>query len=153
MNIRKATLDDYGAVSNFEKKVSLYHVENRPDILKDAPDLSKKEFRRMLKSKNWIILVAEDNGKTMGYCKTLIKDVGNKYWTSMKLLSVYDLYVDSEFRHNGVATELLNEIKTIGKQIGAAQIDLEVWSFNQSAINLYKKTGFTPQRIKMELKL
>lgn len=153
MNIRKATLDDYGAVSNFEKKVSLYHVENRPDILKDAPDLSKKEFRRMLKSKNWIILVAEDNGKTMGYCKTLIKDVGNKYWTSMKLLSVYDLYVDSEFRHNGVATELLNEIKTIGKQIGAAQIDLEVWSFNQSAINLYKKTGFTPQRTKMELKL
>lgn len=153
MNIRKATLDDYGAVSNFEKKVSLYHVENRPDILKDAPDLSKKEFRRMLKSKNWIILVAEDNGKTMGYCKTLIKDVGNKYWTSMKLLSVYDLYVDSEFRHNGVATELLNEIKTIGKQIGAAQIDLEVWSFNQSAINLYKKTGFSPQRIKMELKL
>lgn len=153
MNIRKATLDDYGAVSNFEKKVSLYHVENRPDILKDAPDLSKKEFKRMLKSKNWIILVAEDNGKTMGYCKTLIKDVGNKYWTSMKLLSVYDLYVDSEFRHNGVATELLNEIKTIGKQIGAAQIDLEVWSFNQSAINLYKKTGFSPQRIKMELKL
>lgn len=153
MNIRKATLDDYGAVSNFEKKVSLYHVENRPDILKDAPDLSKKEFRRMLKSKNWIILVAEDNGKTMGYCKTLIKDVGNKYWTSMKLLSVYNLYVDSEFRHNGVATELLNEIKTIGKQIGAAQIDLEVWSFNQSAINLYKKTGFTPQRTKMELKL
>ena len=153
MNIRKATLDDYGAVSNFEKKVSLYHVENRPDILKDAPDLSKKEFRRMLKSKNWIILVAEDNGKTMGYCKTLIKDVGNKYWTSMKLLSVYDLYVDSEFRHNGVATELLNEIKIIGKQIGAAQIDLEVWSFNQSAINLYKKTGFTPQRTKMELKL
>ena len=153
MNIRKATLDDYGAVSIFEKKVSLYHVENRPDILKDAPDLSKKEFRRMLKSKNWIILVAEDNGKTMGYCKTLIKDVGNKYWTSMKLLSVYDLYVDSEFRHNGVATELLNEIKTIGKQIGAAQIDLEVWSFNQSAINLYKKTGFTPQRTKMELKL
>lgn len=153
MVIRKATPNDYEAVADFAKKVAMHHVINRPDILKNAPDLSKKEFKEAVNDKNWLILIAEKGGKTVGHCKTLIRDIGDEYWTQMKLLYIYEMYVDPAFRRMGVAAGLLDEIKKIGKEIGATQIELDVWSFNESAINLYEKSGFIPQRVKMELKI
>ncbi len=153
MIIRKATKTDYEAIANFAKSVAMHHVKNRPDILKNAPDLSEKEFKETVKDKNWLILVAEKDGKPVGCCKTLIREIGDEYWTSMKLLYIYEMYVDPSCRRMGIGAALLDETKRIGKEIGATQIELDVWSFNESAISLYEKAGFVPQRVKMELKI
>ncbi len=151
--IRCATIKDYEKIAEFSKLVALHHVENRPDILKEAPELTKREYKKTLKNKNYKILIAEIEGEPVGYCKALIKKVGNKYWTDMKLVYIYEMYVDSSFRQQGIASNLLDEIKRIAKEIEASQIALDVWSFNEPAIKLYKKLGYTPQRIKMELKI
>ena len=50
-------------------------------------------------------------------------------------------------------TSYLMKPKKIGKEIGVTQIELDVWSFNEPAVNLYEKLGFSPQKIKMELKI
>lgn len=111
MIIRKAEIKDYEAIADFSKKVAMHHVENRPDILKNAPDLSKKEFKDTLKDKNWLILIAENDEKPVGHCKALIREIGDEYWTPMKLLYIYEMYVDSDFRRHGVANKLLDEAK------------------------------------------
>ncbi len=151
--IRHATIKDYEKIAEFSKLIALHHVKNRPDILKKAPELTKREYKKTLKNKNCRVLIAEIDGKPAAYCKTFIKKVGNEHWTDIKLVHVYEMYVDISFRQQGVASSLLDEIKKIANEIGATQIELDVWSFNEAAIKLYQKSGYTPQRIKMELKL
>lgn len=153
MTFRYATIKDYETIAEFSKQAALHHVQNRPDIMRNAPDLSKKEFKKTIKNKNWMILIAEKDGKPAGCCKALIRSVGDDVWAPMKLIFIYEMYVDPTFRHMGIANGLMNEIKNIASQIGANQIELDVWSFNEPAVKLYEKFGFTPQRIKMELKI
>lgn len=153
MNIRCATVKDYEIIAEFSKQVVLHHSANRPDIIKSAPDLSKKEFKKTIKDKNWITLIAENDGQAVGYCKALIRNIGDEVWTPMKLIFIFEMYVAPSCRRKGVANALLDEIKKIANEIGATQIELDVWAFNDSAIQLYEQSGFVPQRIKMELKL
>lgn len=150
MTIRKATIEDYEKIAEFSKQVVLHHVENRPDIIRSAPELSKKEFRLTIKDKNFLLFVAEINGEVAGYSKSLVRTVGDEVWTPTTFIFIYEMYVAPSFRRRGIASAMLDEIKKTAKEIGASKIELEVWSFNESAINLYKKLGFTPQRIKME---
>ncbi len=151
--IRRATIKDYEKIAEFSKQVVLYHSDNRPDIIKSAPDLSKREFKETIKDKNWIALIAENGGQAVGYCKALVRDIGDDVWAEMKMIFIYEMYVDPSYRRKGIANGLLDEIKKIANEIGATQVELDVWSFNESAISLYEKFGFTPQRLKMELKL
>lgn len=153
MVIRKADITDYDTVADFSKKAFLYHVENRSDILRNAPELSKKEFKKILKNKNWLIFLAQKDEKVVGHCKALIREVADECWSPMKMIFIYEMYVSPSYARQGTASRLLEEIKTTAKNIGASQVELDVWSFNEAAINLYSKAGFTPQRIKMELKL
>ncbi len=153
MTIRKATVDDFEKISEFSKQAVLHHVENRPDIIRSAPELSKKEFRQTIKDKKSLLFVAEVNGEVVGYSKSLIRTVGNEVWTPATFIFVYEMYVAPSFRYRGIANTMLDEIKKTAKEVGASKIELDVWSFNEAAIRLYEKSGFTPQRIKMELKI
>jgi len=53
----------------------------------------------------------------------------------------------------GIGTQLINEIKRIGRAKGVNEISLSVWSFNESAFNFYIKNGFEIQTFRMEIKL
>ena len=100
-----------------------------------------------------MIFLAQKDEKVVGYCKALIREVADECWSPMKMIFIYEMYVSPSYARQGTASRLLEEIKTTAKNIGASQVELDVWSFNEAAINLYSKAGFTPQRIKMELKL
>lgn len=109
--IRCATIKDYEKIAEFSKLVALHHVKNRPDIMKKAPELTKREYKKTLKNKNWAVLIAEKNGMPVGYSKILIRQVGDKVWTETKLIHIYEIYVDPSFRRQGIASGLIEEIK------------------------------------------
>ncbi|MBQ3046205.1 MAG: GNAT family N-acetyltransferase [Clostridia bacterium] len=153
MTIRCANINDYQTVAEFSRQIFLNHVENRPDIIKKAPELSKREYKKVLKNKKWVILIAEKNGQPAGHIKALIRHVGDKIWTEKNLIHIHEIYVDPSFRRQGIASGLLDEIKRIASETGTTQITLDVWSFNETAIRLYEKLGYTPQRLKLELNL
>ena len=63
MIVRHAEMNDYEIVEDFSKQAAGLHIQNRPDIFKAAPEISKSEFKKLLKDKNVFILVAELNGE------------------------------------------------------------------------------------------
>lgn len=64
-----------------------------------------------------------------------------------------ELAVDKEHRRQGVARELLEFIKIDAKRRKLNTIELNVWAFNESAIEFYSVMGFQKARISMECKV
>ena len=57
------------------------------------------------------------------------------------------LYVEEEYRKNGIATKLIENALTIVKDVDF--IDINVMAHNKDAINLYKKFGFNEFKISL----
>ncbi len=80
------------------------------------------------------LFVAEKNGKVLGYVGiNCILDEGY----------ITNIAVFPDFRHQGVATALINELFSLAENLSLSFISLEVRESNLSAISLYEKMGFS----------
>lgn len=62
---------------------------------------------------------------------------------------VYDVFVEEEFRGKGVGKLLLEKAEDYCRKSGYSRIALSVSATNNTAINLYRRTGYQPERIDM----
>lgn len=146
--IRNLTINDYEAVKNIISELHKMHLENRPDFyLENECPITLKEYKSLLKKKEKVGISFVVNNKIAGICLATIKNRIEK--------SVYidDIYVLSDYRRQGIATKLFEQIKKISKDMGAKSIDLTVWQFNKSAFDFYKSLGMKEQRIVLETRL
>jgi ribosomal protein S18 acetylase RimI-like enzyme len=58
------------------------------------------------------------------------------------LINIHDLAVASEFRAQGIATALLDEIEQIARERNCCKLTLEVLSGNHTARHTYTRCGF-----------
>ena len=77
--------------------------------------------------------VAHDRGSIVGFAGGLLAG---------DCLEVMDIAVDSERRHEGIASRLLARLAYDGQTLGASEITLEVHEDNKAARGLYESLGF-----------
>ena len=70
--------------------------------------------------------------------------------TGTLIAYVDDMFVHPSYRGQKIATTLFHEMEQKAKELGATRIDLMVWEFNESAQELYRSLGMTPQRYILE---
>ena len=146
--IRKLTINDFEIVESVIAKLHKIHVDNRPDFyIENEHPISKKEYKAMLNNQDKINIAYIVDDKIAGVCLATIKDKFEK--------SIYidDIFVLEEFRHQGIATKLYKQVKSIAKDIRAKRIDLTVWQFNKTAMKFYESLGMETQRIILETRL
>ncbi|NBU98685.1 MAG: GNAT family N-acetyltransferase [Spirochaetia bacterium] len=102
---------------------------------------SNDYIQKLLSDKNFIALVAKnDSGKVIG---ALVSYVLRKFEQERSEIFIYDLGVAKEFRRQKIASNLIEKLKIIGKEIGAyvifVQADKDIEDL--PAIALYKKLG------------
>ena len=102
---------------------------------------SNDYIQKLLSDKNFIALVAKnDSGKVIG---ALASYVLQKFEQERSEIFIYDLGVAKEFRRQKIASNLIEKLKIIGKEIGAnvifVQADKDIEDL--PAIALYKKLG------------
>ena len=85
------------------------------------------------------VLVFIDNGKIIGFIH--INEIYDRY-------EINNIYVLTESRNKGIASQLMEEVIKLGKDTGIINITLEVRKDNESAIKLYKKYGFVEKAIR-----
>lgn len=145
--IKDLTIKDYEAVKNIISELHKMHVKNRPDFyLENECPITLKEYKSLLK-KEKISIAFVVNNKIAGICLATIKN------RIEKSIYIDDIFVLSEYRRQGIATKLFEQIKEISKDIGAKRIDLTVWQFNKSAFDFYKSLGMKEQRTVLETRL
>ncbi len=107
---------------------------------KANPALAREYLGERLSNGDSVIFLALDNkGSALGftqlyssYCSVAAKPI----WI------LYDLYVDSTARKNGVAKALMNRALLLARETGACRIDLETASDNIAAQALYESLGY-----------
>jgi aminoglycoside 3-N-acetyltransferase I len=98
-------------------------------------------IQKLLSDKNFIALVAKsDSGKVIG---ALASYVLRKFEQERSEIFIYDLGVAKDFRRQKIASNLIEKLKMIGKEIGAYVIFVQADKDTEDlpAIELYKKLG------------
>ena len=118
MTIREAKIKDLKAIEALNKKY--FH--------------EKRDFKEILKNKDNLFLVAEENGKIIGFSGIHYHDWNNTAW-------IIDIFVQSDYRGKGVSDMLIKKIKSEAKKLKARTIIAESPSAN-NALKTYKRNGF-----------
>ena len=124
VNFRRAQKKDLSALYKIEQS-SFNHDR-----------LSKRSLQRWIAAKDDILLVAENQDSVLlGYGLVMC----NK---GTRLARLYSLAVLPEARGQGLAGKMLAELEGIAANVGRLYMRLEVAKNNQSAIQLYERSGY-----------
>ncbi|HRZ85253.1 MAG TPA: GNAT family N-acetyltransferase [Candidatus Paceibacterota bacterium] len=113
----------------------------------------KKIFENDLGSGNGAIFLIEENKEAIGYIFVLLFIPGMEKYKKDSPAYISDLYVKKSFRKKGFAIKLIKESEKWAKSKNKKEIILDVETFNNKALNLYKKIKFKPISFKLKKEL
>ena len=123
ITIRDVELRDADALFAIEQEC--FHVDR----------LSIRRFRHWVRARNRVFLVAEEDGRLLGYGLAFLHQ-------GTRLSRLYSLAVSPRARGRGLAKLLLQKIEAAAVDQGRLFMRLEVASDNVSAIGLYQNLGY-----------
>jgi ribosomal protein S18 acetylase RimI-like enzyme len=130
INIRKATEDDFPAILLLIKELAEF--EKAPEQVTNSVELMKKE-------KDFFHCFVAETQKKEVVGMALYYFV---YFTWVgKSLYLDDLFVKQNFRKQKIGTALLRKIFEIARTEDCKRVRWQVLSWNNSAIEMYKKCG------------
>ncbi len=97
--------------------------------------LSRRRFRHWIHASNGALQVLRVNGKFAGYALILLNH-------GTRLARLYSLAILPDFRGQGIAQLLLQEMERIATEHDRLYMRLEVSQHNASAIKLYEQMGY-----------
>ena len=152
IEIRKATIDDYAAVSVLENLEFGLHREFRPDYFKlSETGYTKSEFQELMAHPCPICWLAVQDETVVGLCFGKIGKTPEDAVCKSRLVAfIQDIVTLPECRGKGIATALLVKAREQALNEGVESLELCVWNFNAEAIRLYEKMGMKVQYSRME---
>lgn len=146
--VRVAKKDDLPQINSIRRQVHLLHSQSRPDVFKaqfgkDLEDILSEKFENNPSS----VIVFEDSGKIKGFALTeaVIKEE-SPYNCERSFFRVVEFGVDKNCRRQGIGTEIFDFIKDLAKQKHYSKIELDMWEFNENALQFYQAQGFKTYR-------
>ena len=136
IKLRIANTKDAAALTRIYK----YYVENTSISFEyTAPDEAEFAHRIESKLKNYPFIVAEDDGRVIGYA----------YASTFRERAAYDwscelsVYVDKEYLGQGIGVRLYSALEQILKLQNIVTLVAGITSPNERSEALHKKMGFT----------
>jgi ribosomal protein S18 acetylase RimI-like enzyme len=134
---RRATLADLDAVARlFDGYRQFYRQPS------DLP-LATNFIRERLSGADAVILVAEKNGRVVGF--TQLYPCFSSV-SARRIWILNDLFVEPQARGSGAGRSLLDAAAAFARETGALRIELETETSNTSAQRLYEAAGYEPTR-------
>jgi ribosomal protein S18 acetylase RimI-like enzyme len=151
MTIRPATVADVSAVLPLVASVCAFHQQEDPAKYGFVPE-PEKRYERWLTTRagdpRSVFLVAERDGRVVGFIiGTPESDLG--IYELKEYGFLHDLWVEPQYRHEGLGRQLVMLAIERFRQIGMKQVRLDVLSENGPAKKLFKSCGFRPAIIEM----
>ncbi len=149
--IRPAREDDVLALSAIHVQVQDLHQRQRPDYWQ-LPDLAASQhyFETQLADNTAIyVLTVEKIGVVAYLLLRVVDEPADTHQQARRVLKIEHIAVDREHEGNGYGSALLEHAKAVAREHSIDNLQLSVWSFNERAIALYERHGFTPASMRM----
>ncbi|MFE8700631.1 GNAT family N-acetyltransferase [Cytobacillus sp. FJAT-54145] len=155
ITIDVAKPEDFDAVNSIVKEGQDLHAEALPYIFRKVdPVMPRSYFKELLESQDAEIFVAKINHEIVGFAIMDIK-VSPPFdsMTPRKYAYMSDFGVSSNVQKTGIGSALFDACVEWSKTVGASDLELNVWEFNEKAISFYEKKGMKNLSRKMNLVL
>ncbi len=149
--IRNLELKDYEEAKRLIYQIHEIHYNNRPDICVDGNPLPIKYFKNSINDENAINYVYEEDNHIVGLLMATKKNSNAIPIAKNRCIYfIEDIVIDNNYRRKNIGKKLFEclQKKAIEEQIDA--IELNVWAFNESAINFYEALGMSLKNMKFE---
>ena len=153
VNIRKAKLSDLSALVSMAIGLTTHECEFDPLLLPNPGKFKSdyvKYFRRHLKRKNSIALIAKSRGRAAGYALLEVRK-RPPFFRERRYLYIHDLFVPERYRRRGVGSALINETKKIAAERNTRVVELSAYAKNKDALRFYRSQGFRPSQVEMRI--
>ncbi len=154
MIVRSAQINDCEAISTLNYEVQDIHALEYPEIFKppSAETFSSVEVKEILQKENALMFVAESDGKIIGYIYGEITNFPeNSIRYSVDALYIHHIAVTRSHRKRGAGKQLIERMTAYAEEIGPSIVMLDIWSFNEGALDFFKKQGFSVFNYRMWL--
>ncbi|WP_117235421.1 GNAT family N-acetyltransferase [Vibrio maerlii] len=144
MFIRTARLDDLEQLNTMMFKLHEEHHQQQPNLFKSAVDIEQeKSIGRYLDDPECLVYVACDyDDQLFGFVTGHFCELVSTVSKPVQMGSIDELYITPDQRRNGLAMKLVSRLEQTFEEYGVQQVFVEVWAFNQSAIEFYQSNQF-----------
>ncbi|MBO6000127.1 MAG: GNAT family N-acetyltransferase [Lachnospiraceae bacterium] len=146
--VRFAEKGDLERVNELRKQVNELHVQGEPGIFKkgfnkELQDYIYTVFSDPLKK---IVVYENDSGICAFAVLNHIVKPENPFMYVRDYLDIDEFGVDEAYRRQGIGTEMIRFIRGYARNEGFDRLELNMWEFNQSALEFYEAAGFATYR-------
>jgi ribosomal protein S18 acetylase RimI-like enzyme len=156
MIIRKAVEKDYESICLLYKQVDQLHADKLPHIFQAMPEnpLQREYFLGLIHTYNSIIFIAEEKEQVIGFINVLVRVSSDIPVLVPRCYGIIEnISVDQEYRGRGVGRALMSKAHEWALEMGAGEIELNVYEFNRTAQIFYENLGYKTQSRRMILKI
>lgn len=138
---RRATLADLDRLVDLNVRLKRLNEEFDPllKIRDDIHEISRKYLSEAISSPNSIVVVAEDNGRVVGFLKADIRE--RIFYKPKTEGNIVEFYLLPEYRRKGIGAAFLEYAMDLLRQ-RAEIITAEFPSLNEIAVEFYTRLKF-----------
>jgi len=151
--VRPARREELERVNELRQQVNELHVQGRPGHFRPG---FNQELRRhvydQFESDSEDVLVALADGEVAGFATVVyVHRPEGPYTLPLDFYHVNEFGVDAAHRRQGIGRALVDYMRADARARGFSRVDLDAWSFNESALAFYEAVGFKPYRVYFEM--
>ncbi len=155
MTIRPAKPDDVPAVLPMVRKLVELHASWNPAkyaFKQNVTDMYSRWLPLRADDPRSVFLIAERENKLIAF---LIGTVESEIpiYTLKEFGFIHDLWVQEDYRHEGIARQMVMLAIESFRNIGVSQVRLDTASQNEPARSLFRSCGFQPSTVEMLLEI
>ncbi|WNO09985.1 GNAT family N-acetyltransferase [Teredinibacter sp. KSP-S5-2] len=154
MEIRYLKDSDKAGLCKLSHQINKQHFEKEPKYFcnpgKEGDDW--EFWKNSHEKEGGFVLVAVLNEEIAGFVAAEMSDMPNlPFLNPMKRCRIATIVVSRKCQRRGIGTAMYESVYKIAKEYGASDLNLEVFSFNRSAIAFYEKLGFINSSHRMSM--
>ncbi|MGF1905753.1 GNAT family N-acetyltransferase [Aliivibrio salmonicida] len=140
--IRRAKEIDLFRLNSMMYQLHDEHHQQCPELFKTASEIEEeKSISRYLDDPECMVYVAEKDDDIVGFVTGHFCELVSTVSKPVMMATIDELYVKKACRRDKIADKLMTRIEQELRDYGVKEIFVEVWGFNQSALDFYYQQG------------
>jgi GNAT superfamily N-acetyltransferase len=151
-NIRRAAIGDEVLLASLNRFVQQLHLAKRSDHFRPTQSAELATwYRSLLEQPATRVWIAERDGLPVGYVLAIVRELSETpFVRARRWCEIDQVAVNPDWRRTGIATALILNAVSEAKSEGIP-VEVTSWSFNESAHEVFRRLGFVPKTIRLEL--
>ncbi len=145
ISYREATRDDLRSICVLGQEVNALHHSAWPDVFAPSGDPTRDEalWSEAIGQESATAFVAEAAGEVIGFVNvSFVSRDPSPLLQPVSFARVGSVGVADVHRGRGIGKELMRQAEAWAASRGARHIVLNVWAFNERALDLYRELGY-----------